>query len=255
MAPVLKTGHPQGCAGSNPVLSASLPNHKNILRRLYPACCRSTRPKTLRPQCCGGVGISYNRRDLQPFLPLLRGPGKRMSPETNSTNRMEDFADVRRLREGFALIKRCESLCDSGRQGEAYRLISANLNLLPRHADYQTACACLLCELGYYEEAFAVCDAILKTSPQAHTALWWKAFSLYRLERIGEALDRVRRAAPRRPRNIPTRHGCGPLRCAACAANAPPSLWKRMTAPRPPTRKTPAYPDGSGRHSARERTL
>ena len=102
---------------------------------------------------------------------------------------MEDFADIRRLREGFALIKRCESLCDDGRLDEAYRLISANLNLLPLHADFQTACACLLCELGYYEEAFAVCDAILQTSPQAHTALWWKAFSLYRLERTHEALS------------------------------------------------------------------
>ena len=125
-----------------------------------------------------------------------------MSPETNSTNRMEDYADVRRLREGFALIKRCESLCDSGRLDEAYRLISANLTLLPRHADYQTACACLLCELGYYEETFAVCDAILKTAPQAHTALWWKAFSLYRMERIGEALaafDALLAQAPHYP--------------------------------------------------------
>ena len=111
-----------------------------------------------------------------------------MSPETNPLNRMEDFADVRRLREGFALIKRTESLCESGRLDEAYRLISANLALLPRHADYQIACACLLCELGYYEEALAVCEAILKTSPQVPTALWWKAFALYRLERIGDAL-------------------------------------------------------------------
>ncbi len=118
----------------------------------------------------------------------MGGPGKRMSPETTRIEHAEDFAEVRRLREGFALIKRCESLCDSGRLEEAYQLLAANLSLLTRHADYQTACACLLCELGYHEQALAVCDAILKTAPQAHTALWWKAFALFRLERIGEAL-------------------------------------------------------------------
>ena len=101
---------------------------------------------------------------------------------------MEDFADVRRLREGFALIKRCEALCESGRLEEAYTLLSAGLSLLPRHADYQTACACLLCELGYHEKALIVCDAILEIAPQAHTALWWKAFALFRLEQTAAAL-------------------------------------------------------------------
>ena len=111
-----------------------------------------------------------------------------MSLETNHKTSMEDYADVRRLREGFALIKRCEALCESGRLEEAYTLLSAGLSLLPHHADYQTACACLLCELGYYEQALIVCGAILQIAPLAHTALWWQAFALFRLERLGDAL-------------------------------------------------------------------
>ena len=125
-----------------------------------------------------------------------------MIPETNPINDTEDFAVFRRLRDGLSLIKRCEALCDSGRLDEAYRLISANLTQLPRHADFQTACACLLCELGYYEEALTVCEVILKTSPQAYAALWWKAFSLFRLEQTCEALaafDLLLEQAPHYP--------------------------------------------------------
>ena len=120
----------------------------------------------------------------------------------NSIDSTENIAGIRLLREGFALIKRCEALCDSGRLDDAYQLLRARQELLPRNADFQSACACLLCELGYYEEAIERCEATLMHTPASHAALWWKAFALFRMERFGEALtafDALLAQAPHYP--------------------------------------------------------
>ena len=111
-----------------------------------------------------------------------------MSLNTNTTNSMDDTAELRYLREGFALIKRCEALCDSGRTEEAYRLLASNQTLLPDNVDFQSARACLLCELGYFEEALQTCDTALALRAFHDTALWWRAYALFMMERLNEAL-------------------------------------------------------------------